>query len=356
MSITCVDFGKTAAGEAINLYTITNSNGVSAGFTDLGACWVTMLVPDKNGKMADVTLGLASGEEYELRAYDSLGAPVGRHANRIDGCKFTLNGVTYTMADNDKGRNLHSGPDMYYKRLWKAQAVDTELGEGVEFTLFSPDGDQGFPGNLNVSVTYVLTEDNSVIIEYRGVSDKDTIFNMTHHAYFNLSGHDSGNMYDELLWIDADSFLYGTGNKVTDDKPYDVTGTAFDFRQLKAINADINCGDEKITSRGGYDHNFCLNTTGESVDLVAKLVDEKSGRFMDVFTDLPGIQIYTGNFLSDKSVAKDGVTYHPGDGIAMETQFWPDSPNHPDFKQAVLKAGDEFFSQTIYHFGVIGEE
>lgn len=355
MSVTCENFGRTAAGRDISLYTITNENGVSAAFTDLGACWVSMIVPDKDGHMDDVTLGLKSGEEYELRAFDAIGAPVGRNANRIDGCRFSLNGVTYTLSDNDGGRNLHSGPDVYYKRLWKGNPVDTELGEGIEFSLFSPDMDQGMPGNLNVSITYILTPDNSVVIEYRGLSDKDTLFNMTHHAYFNLAGHNSGNMYDELLWIDADRFLYGSDGRVTDDEPYDVTGTAFDFRQLKRISDDIGCDDERIRSRGGYDHNFCLNTKGDCVELAAKLVNEKNGRFMDVFTDLPGIQIYTGNFLSDKSVAKDNAVYHPGDGIAMETQFWPDAINHPDFAQPVIKAGCEFMTQTIYHFGVIGE-
>lgn len=355
MSITSSNYGMTKEGQQITLYTITNDNGVVLEVSDIGAVWVSIKVPDREGRIENVNLNLKDGEEYAYRSLDAFGAPVGRNANRIDGCKFSINGKEYTLADNDKGRNLHSGPNSYYTRMWQANPVDTESGEGVEFTLHSEDGDQGMPGNLDVTITYVLTPDNSVLIEYRGVSDADTIFNLTNHAYFNLDGYGAGSIENHLMWIDADEFLYGTGNAVSDDVPYAVEGTPFDFRQLKRVGDVINCDDPMITTRGGIDHNFCLKNKG-NMELVAKLVSEDSGRFMDVFTDLPGIQIYTGNYINNKNVGSNGATYDHYSGVAMETQFWPDAINHENFVSPILRAGDEFVTQTVYHFGVVGEE
>lgn len=347
MSITVDSFGKTKDGKEINLYTITNENGAVLKLTDMGAVWVSIIVPDQNGNMDDVVLGLDSGEEYEQKNYVVMGAVIGRNANRIEGHKFTLNGREYILEDNNRGSNLHSGNNYYFTRLWDAEPVVTDIGEGVEFSLFSPHMDQGYPGNLTVTVSYILTEDNSVIIEYSGISDEDTVVNMTNHAYFNLGGHKSGNIEDHLVWIDADNFTYGT------DEVYPVLGTPLDFRQLKRIGDEINADSEFISKGGGYDHNFCLKTNGTDVELVAKLVDEKSGRVMDVFTNMPGMQLYSGNFIWDGNKGKDGATYHPREGVAFETQFYPDSVNRPQFPSPIVKGGEPFYYSTVYRFSVI---
>ena len=354
MAIKTESFGKTTDGRDITLYTITNANNTQLKVTDMGAVWVSMIVADKNNKMDDVILGLDSGEQYETASYDAFGATVGRSANRIDKCKFSINGKEYTLADNDNGRNLHSGPNMYFFRLWDAEQVSEEDGEGVTFSLFSPDKDQGMPGNLNVSVTYLLTDDDSVIIEYNGICDQDTIINMTNHAYFNLGGHKSGNIKDELVWIDADTYTFGKDGRVADGEYYTVENTPLNFRQLRRIGDQVDSEDELIKSKGGYDHNFCLNNNGE-LELVAKVVDEQSGRYMDIFTDLPGLQMYTGNYISEKNKGKENTTYRPRDGVAFETQYFPDAVNHENFPSPIVKAGEEFTTTTIYHFGVIKE-
>ena len=235
MSVETANFGKTKDGMEIKLYTVTNSRNTVLKLTDMGAVWVSMNVRDKNGAYDDVVLGLESGEEYETRSYDAFGATVGRNANRIYGHRFVLNGKEYDLADNDSGKNLHSGPDMYYTRLWKGRFVCGEEGEGVEFSLFSPDGDQGMPGNLKVSVTYTLTEDDSVIIDYKAICDMDTVFNMTNHSYFNLGGHKSGSIDGHEVQINAKKFTFGTEGRVADDSLYGGDGTDLDFGKPRII-------------------------------------------------------------------------------------------------------------------------
>ncbi len=353
MAITVESFGKSSKGREISLYTITNNNGAALKLTDMGASWVALIVPDRDGRMDDVVLGFESGEEYELRNWAGMGAVIGRNANRICKHRFSLNGVEYNLEDNGKGDNLHSGPDFYFSRLWEAVPVETELGEGIEFSLFSPDMDQGFPGNLNITVSYILTDDNSVIIEYSGVSDEDTVVNMTSHAYFNLAGHKSGPVYDELAWIDADYFTHGADGVVTTGELCPVEGTPMDFRQLKRIGEDIGADYEPLKRCEGYDHNYCLKTSADEVSLVAKLVDDRNGRVMDVFTNLPGMQFYTGNYLWGGNKGKDNMSYHRGYGVAFEAQFYPDSVNQPQFPSPVVKGGEPFFYSTIYQFSVM---
>jgi aldose 1-epimerase len=348
MAITVNDFGINKDGKIIKIYTITNGQGASIQVSDMGAVWVSAGFPDKNGHIDDVILGFECGEEYELRNYVGMGAIIGRNANRISNHAFVLNGVRYELADNARGFNLHSGPDYYGNRIWDSMAVDTELGEGVEFTLMSPHMDQGFPGNLQIRVTYILAEDNSVMIEYSGVSDEDTVVNMTNHAYFNLAGHTSGKIYNHKLWIDSDFYTIGSDKFAVDD-------TSMDFRQLKRIGEDIE-NDEILRDNGGYDHNYCLKTNGEEVSLVAKVVEENSGRVMNVFTDMPGMQFYTGNFLWEGNKGKDGMSYNRGDGFALETQHYPDAINNPQFPTPVVRAGEEFCYNTIYQFTTIEEE
>lgn len=355
MSVEIGNFGTAKDGRPIWLYTVTNSRNTVLKLTNMGAVWVSMLVPDRDGRTDDVVLGLMSGEEYEQRSFDAFGATVGRNANRISEHRFTLGGREYVLADNDSGRNLHSGPDLYYTRLWEAEPFFSDSGEGVEFSLFSPDGDQGMPGNLTVKVKYTLTEDNSVIIEYSALSDADTIFNMTNHSYFNLGGHASGPIDDQKVWIGADSFLFGTEGRVVDDIPYSVEGTALDFRELKRIGDGLHSTEEAISEKGGYDHNFCLENNGKFVP-AAKMTDEKSGRVMEISTDMPGIQMYTGNYISTKNRGKEGAVYHPYDGVAFETQHYPDAINHPGFPSPVIRAGERAQSRTVYHFDVLKEK
>lgn len=354
MSVEVANFGKTKDGREIKLYTVTNSKNTVMKLTDMGAVWVSMLVKDINGKTDDVVLGLTSGEEYELRSFDAFGATVGRNANRISGHKFVLNGKEYDLADNDSGKNLHSGPDTYYTRLWEGRIIAGAEGEGVEFSLFSPDGDQGMPGNLKLSVTYILTEDDSVIIEYRALSDADTLFNMTNHSYFNLGGHNSGVIDGHEVQIDADKFTFGTEGRVADDDLYNVEGTLLDFRKPKRIGDGMYSDDEVIKVRGGYDHNFCLANDGRLMP-VARVVEPKSGRVMEISTDMPGLQMYTGNYISTKNKGKDNTTYHPYQGVAFETQYYPDAVNHPSFPSPVIRAGEETVSRTVYHFDVLKE-
>ena len=356
MAITVEGFGKDKNGQEIKLYTITNESGASIQVSDMGAVWVSAKFPDRKGKLCDIILGFADGEEYEQHNYVGMGAIIGRNCNRISNHSFTLNGKKYELCDNCKGSNLHSGPNYYGSRIWDAEVVDTELGEGIEFSLFSPHMDQGFPGNLKITVTYILTDDNSVMIEYTGVCDEDTIVNMTNHAYFNLAGHKAGKIYDHFVWIDADYYTRGDGKIVTTGEKYPVDGTPMDFRQLKKIAEGINSDFEEIKSHGGYDHNYCLKTDCTDVELVAKMVEVNSGRVMNVFTNMPGMQFYTGNFLWEGNRGKDGAKYKSGDGVAFETQFYPDSVNYPQFPSPIVRAGEEFCYNTIYQFSVMDEE
>lgn len=350
MGIKVEPFGKTQNGEDIKLYSITNSKKTVLEVTDMGAIWVSMIVKDKNGTAQDVCLGLESGEEYELRSYDSFGATVGRNANRICQAKFTLNGKEYKLFDNDNGHNLHSGPNKYYTRLWEAEMISTDKGDGVEFSLFSPHMDQGYPGNLKVSVSYVLTEDDSVIIEYNAICDEDTIFNMTNHAYFNLGGHKSGSIEDEIVWLDADRFTFGADGQVTTGEMRSVEGTPMDFRTPKRIGQDIDADYEPLKRCGGYDHNFCLNNQDGEVNLFGRLKDENTGIVMDMYTDLPGVQMYAGIFISDKNKGKDNAVYHQRDGVCFETQQYPDAINQPTFPSQVIKAGQPYKTTTVYTF------
>ncbi len=349
ITITTLAFGKTNAGEDITLYKLTNSSGNVLTLTDMGACWVSTVIKDKNGADKDVVLGFDDGNDYENCNNDSFGAVIGRHANRIQGHSFVLNGVKYDLADNDMGNNLHSGPDLYFTRMWKGEIVDG----GVKFTLHSPDMDQGYPGNMDISVTYTFDDDNTVSLTYEGVSDKDTIFNMTNHCYFNMNGQDDGSILDNILCLKADKFMFGEGNTVITGEKRSVKGTPLDFTVPTPIGKHIEDDYEPMTRVKGIDHNFVLDMTKRGVlTNVGYCYSEKTGIKMEILTDLPGMQIYSANFFSGRIVGKSGIKYLRRSGIAFETQFYPDSPNHPDFPSVVLKAGEHFKSMTAYHFTV----
>lgn len=344
-------FGTLANGAQADKYTLTNENGVSASFTNLGGIWLEMIVPDKNGKMDDVLLGFDSVEDC-LTKGGHLGEIVGRNANRIGGAAFTLNGITYALVINSGSRNnLHSGPDYYRERLWDAEVEETGLGTRITFSLFSPDGDQNYPGNANIAVSYTLTPDNSLRLDYQMVCDEDTIANFTNHAYFNLAGHAAGSVLEQKVWMDADTFTVPDAESIPTGELASVKGTPMDFTEMKAIGRDIEADYVPLRIGNGYDHNWALNHAKGELALSAKAVDEASGRVMEVYTDLPGVQFYTGNGLNGET-GKGGAVYAPRTGYCFETQYFPDAINKPQFDSPVLKAGEEYKTTTIYKFCV----
>lgn len=344
-------FGTLANGAQADKYTLTNENGVSASFTNLGGIWLEMIVPDKNGKMDDVLLGFDSVEDC-LTKGGHLGEIVGRNANRIGGAAFTLNGITYALVINSGSRNnLHSGPDYYRERLWDTEVEETGLGTRITFSLFSPDGDQNYPGNANIAVSYTLTPDNSLRLDYQMVCDEDTIANFTNHAYFNLAGHAAGSVLEQKVWMDADTFTVPDAESIPTGELASVKGTPMDFTEMKAIGRDIEADYVPLRIGNGYDHNWALNHAKGELALSAKAVDEASGRVMEVYTDLPGVQFYTGNGLNGET-GKGGAVYAPRTGYCFETQYFPDAINKPQFDSPVLKAGEEYKTTTIYKFCV----
>jgi aldose 1-epimerase len=352
MEITKKAFGKTSKGEEATLYTITNNNGMSVSFTDYGAIIVSILVPDSKGKVADVCLGYENLAGYEKNG-PGFGSFIGRHANRIGGAKFELNGKVYELEKNDGANNLHGGFVGYNKFMYETEVYEADDTISIEFSRLSPHMEQGFPGNLDVAVTYSLTQANELVIEYSAVSDRDTIVNLTNHCYFNLAGHNAGSILDHKVMIKANQFTPTSSDLIPTGEFKDVSGTPMDFRVLKKVGQDINADYEPLILGKGYDHNYVLDTRGTEVEKVGELVEEKSGRRMEIFTDLPGMQLYTGNFIAGEKNGKDGAVYNRRDGICFESQYFPNSCNIKNFPSCVLKAGKEFDSVTIYKFSTL---
>lgn len=337
-------FGSTSKKEEAVLYTLTNENGMSASITNYGAALVKLNVPDKEGKLRDVVLGYDDVTGYETGG-GSFGAPVGRNANRIGGAVITIQDKTYELEKNDNGNNLHSGTNYYNKRIWN---VGEKTDSKIEFVLHSPDGDQGYPGTLDMHVTYELTEDNELRLIYDAVPDQDTIINMTNHSYFNLDGHDSGNVLKELVTLDADYFTRADAQSIPTGELADVTGTPMDFRMPRALGEAIDADYEAVRLGKGYDHNWVLKNNGK-FDKVAQAVSEKSGIVMEVWTDLPGMQMYTANFL-DNEHGKNGAVYGIRDAVCFETQYFPDAVHHENFASPICKKGIPYHTVTSYKF------
>jgi aldose 1-epimerase len=344
-------WGNMPDGREVYLYTLVNRNGVSASFTNLGAVWVNMNVPDRDGNVVDVVLGFDSADEYLINP-PHFGAPIGRNANRIAGAKFTINGKEYKLEPNNGPNNLHSGPDLYQSRLWDSEAEENDLGTSVSFSLFSPDGDQGFPGNANITITYTLTPDNSLDISYHMICDANTVANFTNHSYFNLDGHDGKDTLKQRVWIDADTYTRADEVSIPTGEFTPVKGTPMDFTVMKPIEQDIHEDYEALVFGGGYDHNWVLNHPQGEVSLCAASESDKTGIRMEVYTDLPGIQFYTANFLKNMT-GKGGAVYEKRCCYCFETQYYPDSVNKPEFQSPVLKAGEEYKTTTIYKFSNI---
>ncbi len=343
-------FGKTSAGVEVKEYTVENANGMSFSAITYGAVIRKLMVKDKDDELKDVVLGYDSVENYE-KDDTYLGAVVGRCANRIGNASFELNGQVYKVDANDNENHLHGGFDGYDKRVWEAETFTNYKGSGVIFKLFSSDMDQGYPGNLNLSVSYTLTDDNELVIEYNGTTDKNTICNLTNHSYFNLGGHDSGSAVNQVVWINSDFVTEADEKSITTGKMILVAGTPLDFTTETIIEDRIDDDYYQLNYGLGYDHNWVLNKKeGEEMSLAATLLSLKTGIKMEVYTDLPGVQFYSGNFLKGKLVGKDGNTYLKRAGVCFETQYYPDSINKPEFPQPVLKAGEVYKTTTIYKF------
>jgi aldose 1-epimerase len=346
-------FGKTAEGIKVEEFVITNNNGMEVTVSAYGATVVSLKVPDKSGTLADVVLGYGDLSGYESdKVY--FGVIVGRYANRIAKGKFTLDGAVYTLAKNNGENTLHGGVKGFNKAVWDAKRVSSVDGQSMEFSHLSKDGDEGFPGNLQVKVVYTLTDANELRIEYSATTDKKTVLNLTNHSYFNLAGPGTGNILSHVLEIESDKFTPVDSGLIPTGELKEVQGTPFDFRKPNVIGARIDQDDEQLKLGGGYDHNFVLRRpdTGE-VSLAARVTEPTSGRAMEVWTTEPGIQLYTGNFLDGTIKGKGDVVYQKRWGFCLETQHFPDSPNQPKFPSVVLKPGETFHSMTAYKFSTI---
>ncbi len=341
MSVTVRPFGITREGEEVKAYTITDAAGASCTLLDYGATVQALCVPDKNGGFTDVVLGFDSVAEYEESTF-FLGATIGRFANRIGGARFELHGKEYRLADNDGGNCLHGGSRGFDRYVWKAEIADEYT---VRFSRLSPDGEENFPGNLELSVTFRMPSGKTgLCITYSAVSDADTVVNLTNHSYFDLSG--CGKAMEQTLSINADRYLELGAGVVPSGKAAAVAGTPFDFRTEKPVGRDIGADFEQLRLGGGYDHNFCLGGTD-----AACLSSAETGIRMKVVTDMPGVQLYSGNFLTE-TPGKGGVQFRKRGAVCLETQLWPDAMNHWGFPSPVLHKGEKLTSTTVYSFSV----
>jgi len=342
-------FGKTGDGQSVDLYTLTNHSGMEATITNFGGIVVSMKVPDRNGKLDDVVLGYDNLDGY-LTNKAFFGALVGRYANRIAHAQFKLNGVTYNVPKNDGDNSLHGGTNGFNKRVWTAKDVSGSHGQALELTYVSKDGEEGYPGNLTAKVVYTLTDQNELKIDYSATTDKDTVLNLTNHTYFNLAGQGNGDILGHELTLHADRFTPVDPTLIPTGELQPVKGTPFDFTKPVAIGARINQDDPQLKVGKGYDHNWVLNSAKGSVSLAAEAYEPKTGRVLQVLTDQPGIQFYSGNFLDGSITGKSGKVYNLRNGFCLETQHFPDSPNHPAFPSAVLKPGQHYRTTTIFKF------
>ena len=349
-STTKKSFGKTPDGQPVDLFVLTNKNGAEVSITNYGGAVVSLKVPDRSGKLADVVLGYDGIDGY-VNDKSYFGALVGRYGNRIGHAQFVLDGKTYTLAKNNGENSLHGGVKGFNKAVWTAKTLSKKDGQSLELSYLSKDGEEGFPGNLKVTVTYTWTDANALKIEYSATTDKKTVVNLTNHSYFNLAGQGNGDILGHLLTIEADKFTPVDSGLIPTGELRDVAGTPFDFRKSTAIGARISQDDEQLKLGGGYDHNFVLRrSAGSSETLAARVVEPTSGRVLEVWTTEPGVQFYTGNFLDGKSAGKGGATYPKRSAFCLETQHFPDSPNQPKFPSVALNPGERYHTITTYKF------
>jgi aldose 1-epimerase len=341
-------FGKMPDGQQIDLYVLTNKNGIEVAIANYGGVVVSVKAPDRKGKLADIVLGYDSLDGYlSDKAY--FGALVGRYANRIAHGEFKLDGVTYKLAKNNGENSLHGGIRGFSKVVWEAKEVSSKDGPSLQLNYLSKDGEEGYPGNLRVQVVYTLSDANELKIDYSATTDRKTVLNLTNHSYFNLAGQGTGDILGHELVIKADRFTPVDSGLIPTGELRPVAGTPFDFRSKTPIGSRINQDDEQLKLGKGYDHNWVLAGTG-TLSLAARAVEPNSGRVLEVWTTEPGVQFYTGNFLDGTAHGKGGVSYGFRTGFCLETQHFPDSPNHPEFPSTVLRPGQKFHSVTVFKF------
>ena len=353
MGITKEPYG-TADGKKVMLYTLTNKNGLTAKITNYGGIVTELWVPDKNGKLGDIVLGYDKLDDY-IKATPYFGCLVGRYGNRIGAGKFTLDGKEYTLAKNDnKINHLHGGNKGFDKVVWNVKEIKNKNGVGLELKYLSKNGEEGYPGNLKVTVVYMLTNNDELTIEYKATTDKKTVCNLTQHNYYNLGGHDSGTILNHELMLKADFFTPTDKGLIPTGEIWKVAGTPMDFTKPFAIGARVNNDYEPLKFGGGYDHNWILNKADKQCELTlaAKLSEPKSGRIMEIWTTQPAIQFYSGNFLDGSNIGKGGHAYQHRTGLCLETQHYPDSPNESHFPSTVLKPGQKYYQKTVHKFSV----
>lgn len=349
MDIQRQTFGKMSDGTEVELYTLTNGNGVRAGIMTYGAIVVSLEVPDSKGKLGDIVLGFDSLEEY-LKGHPYFGCIVGRYGNRIGNAKFTLNGVNYQLAANNNGNHLHGGMKGFDKQAWAGEPVKQDNAVGVKLSYLSKDGEEGYPGNLSCTVIYTLTNNDELKVEYAATTDKPTPVNLTHHGYFNLAGAGEGDILGHELTLNANRFTPVDKGLIPTGELRPVKGTPLDFTKPTAIGARINQDDQQLEFGLGYDHNFVLNSGGGKLALAATVHEPTTGRVMEVHTTEPGIQFYSGNFLDATNIGKGGKVYKHRYAFCLETQHFPDSPNKPDFPPVILEPGQKYTHVTVHKF------
>lgn len=351
-NIEVVEFGKTHEGETANLYTLKNSKGSVVKITNFGGIVVSLEVPDKNGNLRDVVLGYKEFDGY-LENKNYFGCIIGRFGNRIANGKFEIDGTQYTLATNNGPNHLHGGIKGFNKVVWDAKPVSTNEGPGLELYYVSKDGEEGYPGNLNVKTTYIFTEKDELKIIYRATTDKSTVVNLTHHSYFNLTGEGHDTILDHEIMINAAKFTPADENSVPTGELRDVIDTPFDFTGPHKISERINDDNEQLKFANGYDQNWVLNKAKPGqLSFAARVYEKTSSRIMDVYTSEPGMQFYTGNFLDGSDTGKSGKSYKQRSGLCLEPQHYPDSPNKPEFPPVILKPGQVYKNTIIYQFSV----
>ncbi|MHC4195239.1 MAG: aldose epimerase family protein [Planctomycetota bacterium] len=344
MTIAKESFGSTPDGAAVNLYTLTSAGGIEVKITNYGGIITSLKTPDRDGNLDDIVLGYDTLAEY-IEDTPYFGALIGRYGNRIAKGKFTLDGAEYTLAKNNGENHLHGGIKGFDKVVWTAEEIKDENSVGLKLKYLSKDGEEGYPGNLNCTVVYTLT-DNDLIISYEAQTDKLTVINLTSHSYFNLAGHASGDILNHELMLNADRYTPVDATLIPTGRIAPVKGTPLDFTTPTPIGERI-----AHIEGGGYDHNFVLNSSEGSLALAARAYEPKTGRVMEISTTEPGIQFYSGNFLDGSNKGK-GATYNRHNGFCLETQHFPDSPNKPDFPSVVLRPGEKYTQLTVHEFSV----
>jgi aldose 1-epimerase len=348
--VTRAAFGTTRDQIPIDIFTLTNASGVELRAMTYGGIITNLKVPDRSGHVADIVLGFDTIDGY-LKDPQYFGGLIGRYGNRIANGQFTLGGNTFTLAANNGPNHLHGGVKGFDKALWNAMQAETAEGVSVTFTRTSPDGEEGYPGTLQVSVRYLLTDRNELAIDYRATTDKATPVNLTQHSYFNL-GADSGDVLGHELMLNASRYTPVDETMIPTGEIAPVEGTPFDFQEPTALGMRIDADDVQLKNGKGYDHNWVLNRTGPGLQRAALVVEPKSGRTLDIATTEPAIQFYSGNFLDGTITGKGGQVYKPRAGFCLETQHYPDSPNHPEFPSTILQSGQIYASKTVFTFGV----